>query len=232
MPKRLSPSSRSPAPSPRPTPPLAHCRQIGTAGLMGAYPNPRSDPQGPLPRGLAPQRRGLGTPEPQGRTHPIAPPPTRPVGRRRSFRAAELTGPSEAPATIEGPPRQNAWAHAPARQHPHLSRLLRSLHSWRIGPPGLLGAKLNPKSAPVGPIPCGLAPQRRGSGTSEPQRRSQPAALPPPGLLGAFPVIQGGRTGRALLAPWRPSKTPAPKRLGPRFRSPAHSLDAQPADRA
>ena len=46
---------------------------------------------------------------------------------------------------------------------------------------------------------AGLATQ--GLGTPEPELQTQLAAPPPPGPLGAPPVIQGGRTGRSLQAP-------------------------------
>ena len=48
-------------------PPLCspHNPRIGPADLLGANSNPRSDPEGPIPRGLSPQRLGLRTPEPQ-----------------------------------------------------------------------------------------------------------------------------------------------------------------------
>ena len=71
-------------------------------------------------------------------------------GRRWSFRAGEQAGPSDPPAIFEGNLRQNAWAHTPAHQRPHLSPPLRSPHSWRIGPNRLLGDNPNPRSAPEG----------------------------------------------------------------------------------
>ena len=54
-------------------------RWIGDAGLLGVHHHPRSAPEGPHSRDLAPQRRGLQTPEPQRRTHPAALTPRRPL---------------------------------------------------------------------------------------------------------------------------------------------------------
>ena len=53
-----------------------HSQVIGRASLQGAIPNPRSAPEGTLPRGLESQSRGLGTPKPQRQMHPAAPPHT------------------------------------------------------------------------------------------------------------------------------------------------------------
>ena len=102
---------------------------------------------------------------------------------------------------LRRPLRQNTWAHAPALQRPHLGPPLSSMHSWRIRPAGLLGAIPNPRLAPEGPLPRGLATQRWGLGTPEPRQRTHPASPPPPEPLGAPLVIQGGRMGRALQAP-------------------------------
>ena len=113
-PKRLGPCSSSPAPSPRPPLCTTHSWLIGAAGLLGANSKPYIGPRGAPPRGLVPPCWGLGNPEPKLRTHPAAPPPPWPLGCRWSLRAGERAGPSELTATIEGPPRQNSWAHVPA----------------------------------------------------------------------------------------------------------------------
>ena len=138
-----------------------HSQPIQAAGLLGSNPNPRSVPEGHLPRGLAPQRRGLGTPEHQHRTHPAAPLPPGPLGVPLVIQDGRIVRALGALATFEGPPRQKAWAHAPARQRPHLGPPISSPHSRRIGPAGLLGANPNPRSAPEWPLTRGLAPQAR-----------------------------------------------------------------------
>ena len=130
-----------------------HNQQIGPSGLLGSNPNPRLAVEGPLPRGLAPTRRGLGTPEHQRRTHPAALPRPGTLGSPSSFRVGELAGTSVPPATFEGNPRQNARAHAPAHHCTHLGPTLRSPHSLQIGPASLLGANPNPSSAPEEPLP-------------------------------------------------------------------------------
>ena len=89
-------------------------------------------------------------------------PPRQDPGRKRrqwSFRVGVCAEPSEPLETFEGPPRLNAWAHAPACQHPHLRPPLHVPHSQRIGPAGFLGANPNPTSAPKGPRSKGLALQ-------------------------------------------------------------------------
>ena len=215
-----------------------HSRHIRPAGLLGVNPNHRSAPEGPLPRDLAPHAGDWGLPNPSARPTllhchlPVA------LVCHRSFRAGEQAGPSEPPATFEGPPRQNDWAHDHARQRPHLGPPLCSPHSWRIGPARLLGANPKPRLVPEYSFRRSLAPQRRGMETPESQHRSHPAAPLPPGPLGLPPVIHGGRPGRALQAPSDLRRPPMPKRLGPCSRSPAPSprptcpLTAQLADRA
>ena len=148
-----------------------HNQQIGPSGLLGSNPNPRLAVEGPLPRGLAPPRQGLGSPEYQRRTHPAALPRPGPLGAPSSFRVVERAGPSESPATFKGNPHQNARAHAPAHHCPHLGPPLRSPHSRRIGPASLLGANPNPRSAPEEPLPRGLALPCRRLGTPSPRAR-------------------------------------------------------------
>ena len=79
VPKRLGSHSRSPVPSPRPTPPLATQPADRPAGLLCANPNPRSAPEGPVPRGQALPHLDSWTPEPQLQIHPAALPPPGPL---------------------------------------------------------------------------------------------------------------------------------------------------------
>ena len=89
--------------------------------------------------------------------------------RHRSFRE-EQAGPSEPPATFEGPTRQNTWAHAPARQRPHLGPplphhtasgsglpaswgLTLTLGRPRVDPPRWPGAAKPGISNPRAPVP-------------------------------------------------------------------------------
>ena len=180
-------------------------------------------PRGAPPKGPGTATPGIGSPEPQRWTHPSPQrwthhSPKRHAGhywRRRSFSSGERAGHSEPLTTFEGPPRQNAWAHAPSPQRPQLGLPLRSPHIQQIGLAGLLGANPNSRWAPEGPHPRGLAPQRQGLGTRDraPDFTRSP---PPPGPLGAPPVIQAGEGA----GPSEPLPTfdgpPAPKRLGPR----------------
>ena len=88
------------------------------------------------------------------------------------------------------------------------------------------------------PFPRGLAPQRCGLGTPEPQHQTHPASRPPNGTNGSPPFIQDGRMCRAFHATDDFRTPPAPKRLGPRSPSPAPSpwpappLAAQPSSRS
>ena len=199
MPKRWCPRSRSPAPSPRAAPQLAAQCAVGPDGLLGANPNPRSAPQGPLRRVLVPLRQGSGSPSPKARL-------TLPQrchlgreGRRRSFRAGELTGPWRNRRHLKPPTPKcrgpQSRTPAPLPRPAHLSP-----PSQRIWPAGLMGANSNPGSAHEEPLPRGLAPQRRGLGIPEPQPGIHPAAPPPTEPLGALLGIQGRRKGRALRA--------------------------------
>ena len=171
-------------------------------------------PKGPLPRVLAPQRQGLGTPKPQHLIHPATPLPCRPLRAQPVIQGGNTGTALQDPGTFDGPPGQNAAAHAPARQCPHLGPPLCSLHSQQIRPAGILGANTNPRLTPKGPFLRGLVPPTPGIGKSEPQRWTIPAAPPPPRPLGAPPVIQGGRKGRALRTPVT-FKGPRSKALGP-----------------
>ena len=121
-------------------------------------------------------------------------------GPRHSFSTGKRAGHSEHLATFEAPPRQNHWAQAPPPQRPHRGLPLRSPHSLWLCSADLLGAKPNPRLAPEWPFPRGMAPHRWGLGTTGPQSQTHTASWPPPGPIGAPPLIQGGRTGMALRA--------------------------------
>ena len=191
-PTRQRPHLGSPLHSPQ-------SRWIEPAGLLGANPNPRLAPEGPLPKGLPRNARDWGPPS---RNAGLTLPPR----QHRAARAPPIiqggrTGRAlPAPVTFEGPQRQKAGAHSPARQSPDLRPRFRSPQTAdrACRPPR---ANLYPRSAPEGPLPRGLALQRWGLGTPEPQRRTHPATPPSPGPLGALLIIHGGRTGRALRGP-------------------------------
>ena len=175
-PKRPGPRSRPPALSTRSATPLSTQLANRACWPPRGYPNPMLAPKVPLPRGLAPERGGLGIPEPQRLTHPAAPPPLGLLGALPVIQEGEWAWPAESPETFEGPQHQNAWAHAPAPQRPHLDPPLLSPHSWRIEPAGVPGAKPNPRSSPEGLLPSDPVPQCGGLGTLEPQRQTH---LPP-----------------------------------------------------
>ena len=178
--KRLGSCSGSPAPSPRGNPPRVAQPLLRSTGLLVAKRNPRLTPERPLPIGLAPQHQGLGTPEPQRRTHPAAQLPPGVLGCCHYSGREKGQGPPRH-GDLQRPLHQNALAHASAPQRPHLDPPLLSLQSWRIEPAGVLGSDPNPGSAPEGPLPRGLVPQRGGLGTPEPQRWTH---LPPCRHLG------------------------------------------------
>lgn len=207
---------------------LPHSHRLGLARLLKANPNPRSATERPFPRGLAPQHWILGTPESQCQTHTATRPPPGPKGRRHSFRSGEPAGPSEPQATFESPPCQNSWAHAPPPLCPHLGPPICLPHSHGLQPASLLGPNPNPRLAPKWPFPRGLAPQCWGLRTPEPQCQTHAATRSTPGPIGALPLIQGGRTGRALQAPSDLRRPPMPKPLVPCFPSPA--LSPRPAN--
>ena len=158
--------------------------------------------------------------------HPLSGPPLGPMGRHLLFRAGELSGPSEPPAIFEGPPRQNPWAHAPPPQGPHLVLPLRSPHSHRLGLAGLLKANPNPRSATERPFPRGLAPQHWILGTPESQHQTHTAPGRPLGPRGA--IAHSGRENRqGPQSPWRHSKAPHAKTLGPTLPLPCALISAR-----
>ena len=202
-----------------------HSWRIGPASLLGANSNPRWAPEGPLQRGLLPQRQGLGTPEPQHRTHPAAPLAHELLGVPPFIQGGRTGKAHHAHGDFQRPPAPKRWGSRSGLPARSPGPVLHSAHSRRFGPASLLGANPDPRLAPERPLPRGLAPQCQGLGTPEPQRGTHPAAPPPPKPLGAPPVIQGGRKGRALRAApdLRPSKAPAQTSLGYCSGSPAPS---------
>ena len=208
-----------------------HSWRIGPASLLGANSNPRSAPEGPLQRGLLPQRQGLGTPEPQHQTHPAAPLAHEPLGVPPFIQGGRTGNAHHAHGDFQRPPAPKRWgprSGLPARSP---GPVLHLAHSRRFGPASLLGANPDPRLAPERPLPRGLAPQCQGLGTPEPQRGTHPAAPPPPKPLGAPPVIQGGRKGRALRAApdlrrhphkqaWAIAQAPQRPHLSPTLREP------------
>ena len=169
-------------------------------------------PEGPS-KGLGAPTLGIGNLRTPALDSPCSPPPPGPLGAPPVIQARERVGPSEPLASFEGRQRQNTWAHAPTHQRPPLGPPPPSPHRPWILPAGLLGANPNPRSAPKGLLPRGLAPQCQGLGTPAPALDS-PSAPPPPGPLLAPLVIQGGRMCRAHRAPGA-FRRPPRQTLGP-----------------
>ena len=100
---------------------------------------------------------------------PFGPAPPRPAHTRAArvppiIQGGRMGRALPAPVTFEGPQRQNAGAHSPARQRPDLRPCLHSPQTAdRACRP--TGANLYPRSAPKGPLPRGLVPQRLALGT-------------------------------------------------------------------
>ena len=90
-------------------PPLCSPRnhQLGPASLLGANPNPRSDPDFSYPRGLVLQCHRLGTTEPQAQTHPATRLPSGPIEAPPIIHDRKKAGPSKPPANFKGPLCQN-----------------------------------------------------------------------------------------------------------------------------
>ena len=112
----MGPCSSSPGPSPLSAPQLTAQGEIGPASLLGANTKPRSAPKGPFLRVLEPQCWGMGTTKHQHQTHPAARLTPGPIGVPPIIQGKKQAGPSEPPATFEGPPRQNPWSHDHAPQ--------------------------------------------------------------------------------------------------------------------
>ena len=102
------------------------------------------------------------------------------------------------------------------------------LRCHRIQSASLLSANLKIRSAPEWPFPRGLASEHWGFATPEPLRQTHSTTTPPPGHIGAPPIIQGGRTGRALRARSNIRKSRAINPLGPCSPSPEPSPQPAP----
>ena len=166
----------------------------------GGNPKARQAPEGPLPRGLAPPSLGLG---PQA---PSPDSPCLPAATRATRGAAGHSG------------RKNGQGPL---SHWRLSKALRAktLVPTLPLPSALTSARPSAPCTEGGsglPVLCGLTltlgwPSRvppKDSGAympgiwdPKPQNHTHAAATPPPGPLGAPPLIQGGRTDRALEKP-------------------------------
>ena len=172
---------------------------IGPAWLLGANPTHRSAPEGPFPRDLVTQRWGWG-PRAQVPDSPCCPSATQ-AARGPPVNQDRRTGRDlRAPADLRSSSAQKPWLPCSCSQRPHLGPPLRLIQSRWIGPAKLLGLTKT-LGRPRGAHPKGPGSATLGIGDSEPQNRTHPAALSPPGPLGAPPVIQGGRTDRALEKP-------------------------------
>ena len=123
-------------------------------------------------------------------------------------------GPRSPRRPSKAPPRQNAWAHAPARQRPHLGPPLQAPHSQRIGPVGLLGANPNPRSAPEWPL---LRGRGATSETLDPRAPAPDSLCHPSATRAARGAAghSGQGNGQDPLSPQQPSKAPCAKMLGP-----------------
>ena len=177
-----------------------HSHGLDLSASWGLNPKPKSAPKGPFQRGLVLQCWGLGTNEPQPQNHTPTRPPPGPTEASPIIQGGRMGRALRATSSLEGPPCQNPWAHAPLPQHPHLGPSLCSPDSRQFGPASLLGANPNLRSAPEGPFPRGLAPQLWVLWTLSTSTRLT-SARPPPRPIGAPRLIQGGRTGRVLRAP-------------------------------
>ena len=179
-PKLMGLRYRSPAPSPRPSPLLTAQPVDWACGLLGANHNPRSASEGPLRRGLVPQHRELGTPQPQRRTHPVTLPPPGPQGRCRSFRAGKRAGSSDPPATFEGFPRQNASAKLPLARALTSARPSARRTAGTSGLPASWGLTVTLGRPPRGHYQ-GSAPATPGIGDPQAPVPGSPCRPAPPG---------------------------------------------------
>ena len=203
--------------------------------LLGATHNSRWAPKGPLRRGLEPQCLGLGTPEPQRRTHRVTAPPPGPLGAPPVIQGGRTGRALQSPGDLRRQPAPKCLGPRSRSPTPSPRPPLCSPHSWQIGLNRLLGDNSNPRSAPEGISQGAWLPNARDWDPQAPAPDSH-GRCDATGLLGVPPVFQGGRTGKPFRAPRDLRRTPAPKRLGPRSRSPAPSprpappLVAQPVD--
>ena len=136
-------------------------RTAGRLGLLGVTLNIGRPLTGP-PKGPGAATPGIGDPRAPAPDSPCRPATTWATRGTARYSGRETGRALRTPSVLLRPPHQNAWAHTPAGQRPHLGPTLRSQHSRRIWPADLLGANPIPTSAREGPLPRGLAPQPRG----------------------------------------------------------------------
>ena len=136
-------------------------------------------------------------------------------GRMRSFKVGERAGPSEPTATVVSPLLDNAWAHAPAR-----CALTSALPSARGTPaksglPASWGLTLNLGRPPSIPSQGAWRRNARNWGSLS---LSTGLTLPPSTTRAARGATShsGQENGQGPLSPWRHSKAPSTKTLGPR----------------
>ena len=191
--------TRCPYPNPHLGPSLCfpHNHQLGLAGLLGLTLTLGQPPRGPSQGAWCCKAGDWGPPSPSARLTLWPGHNMHPSVRRRSIRVGNGQGPptprrhSMAPAPKPLGPRSPWPAPSPRSAQP----LSTQLSVWVSR---LLGANPNHGSALEGPFPRGLVPQCRGLGTPEPQRQTHPASTLTARPIGVPPLIQGGRTGRAL----------------------------------
>ena len=222
MPKRWGPRTGSPAPSPKKAPPLVAQPWDQACRPPGSKPNPRSAPEGPLPRGLAPQCWGLVTPEPSARLH------CQPAINRAARGSAIHSGRENR----QGPPSplcpsKAARAKALGSTLPLASALTSARPSAhrRVGRSGLpaswgltltLGRPLRSPSKVPGAATPGIGDPRAPA----PDSPCRPAAtLSTRGAAGH----SGRDNGQGLPSPRRLRRTPTPKCFGPLSLSPEPS---------
>ena len=106
---------------------------------------------GHFPKGLETQRRGLGTPEPRHQTHPAPRPPPGPIQEPQIIQGRKKGRALLAPSYLWRPHTTKPLGPCYPHQRPQLGMPLRSPHSPRLRPAGLLGANPNPGQPRRGP---------------------------------------------------------------------------------
>ena len=184
-------------------------------------------PRGAHPKGLGAPTPAIGNLQTPALDSPCSPPPPGPLGAPPVIQAGEGAGPSEPPRTFDGP-RPKALGPT----FPLLSALSSACPSARCtssrsGLPDSWGLTRPLAGLLRGPIQGAWRPN---AGDWEAPNPSTGLTLQPTATwaVGAPPVIQGGRTGRALRVPGELRRPRAPKHLGPRSISPAPSPPPHP----
>ena len=206
----------SPYPAPNLVPPLA-------------CPQPSA---GAFPRVLASEHWGFATPEPQCQTHPTASPPPRHIGAPPIIQGVRTGRAHRAQGDIQRSHVINPLGPSSPTQRLHL----------RPAPPlaaqPLAWACLT-LCQPRGALPKGPCAAMLRMGMPKLQCQIHPAARLPREPIGAPPLIQGGRRGRALQPPakfegplhqnpWAHAPPSQRSQLGLLFRSPSLSARACP----